>query len=85
MKLDIYIRDYTDNGNPLEQEKGIEPLSGRVTVGWKLFWGDEAYGDYLVMPDIGRRDDIEKAVCLMLNQAYQTKMCLQLGEELWSP
>ena len=81
MKLDIYIRDYPDNGNPLEQEVGIEPMSERVTVGWKLFWGDEKYGDYMVMPDIGRREDVEKAVRLMLSQAYQTMMFLQLGEK----
>ena len=71
-----------DDGNPLNQEKGREPAEGRTTVGWKMTADDgEVFGDYISMPSTDDRGDVEKAVKLMLKQAYITEMYLVLEGE----
>ena len=80
-ELQIIIKP-EDDGNPLNQEKGREPQEGRTTVGWKLTADDgEVFGDYISMSSTDDRGEVEKAVKLMLKQAYITEMYLVLEGE----
>ena len=63
-----------DDGNPLNQEKGVEPNGNMISVGFKF--RDETgkwYGDYILLGPGFDRGAVTEAVELLLGQAYRTE------------